>query len=195
MAWNVLSVVGWPRIRYPCWLALETRSRRAGATQNDRGRECVRMRIEDAKIRGGKVGGKGGETYTKRRRSSAAARFELRQRREVTLTSISVRLRGARRCLRYIRKRLASVRHRRNKSNTTGSRRRKGSRYVSYRTLLHLRKCTNQTDDAGQCTVVIPSRRRAAVSASSSSSSSFSFSSSNRIETTDFIVSLSLAIP
>ena len=29
MAWNVLSVVGWPRIRYPYWLALETRSRRA----------------------------------------------------------------------------------------------------------------------------------------------------------------------
>lgn len=98
-------------------------------------------RMEDAKIEAGKT-------------REAEVRFELRQRREVTLTSISVRLR---RCLRYIRKRLARA------FTSLGIKvilaRRKGSRYVSYRTLLHLRKCTNQTNDAGQCTVVIPSRR------------------------------------
>lgn len=92
------------------------------------------------------------------------AQFELRQRREVTLTSISVGLRGPRRCLRYIRKRLsrspAFARLGTKVTHRVGCRR-KGSRYVSCRALLHLRKCTNQTDGrAGQCTVVIPSRRR-----------------------------------
>ena len=131
MAWNVWS--GWPRIRYR--LVGPKDAARACATQNDRENAWPRIEAEE--------------------HGKKEARFELRQRREVTLTSISVRLRGARRCLRYIRKRLASVR---NKSNTGSSKRL--SRYVSYRASLHLRKCTDQTNDAnGQCAVVIPSRR------------------------------------
>lgn len=73
--------------------------------------------------------GRGREDREAEEHGKKEARFELRQRREVTLTSISVRLRGARRCLQYIRKRLASVRQ--NKSNT-GSSKRLSLRFVSY---------------------------------------------------------------